>query len=226
MRSLYHLPLCPFSRAARLALAEKRLDFHLIEEPVWQARPQFLRLNPAGNLPVLVEDGELCVVSSLAIGEYLEEAYPESGGFTALLPKTAPERAEVRRLVGWFDGKFHDEVTANIVYEKVDKRLMKEGEPFMPYIREGLHNIRAHLGYVAQLLEARSWLAGKSFSLADIAAAAHLSCLDYLGDVPWGMSETVKEWYVRMKSRPSFRTLLQDRLAGMLPPAHYADLDF
>lgn len=226
MRKLYHLPLCPFSRASRLALAEKRLDVTLVEEPVWEEREEFLALNPGGNVPVFVDENGAVIVTSLAIGEYLEDAYTQGDGYSLLIPGTPAERAEIRRLIAWFDGKFHDEVTANIVYEKVDKRLMKAGEPFMPYIREGLHNIRDHLGYIAQLAESRTWLGGRGFSLADIVASAHLSCIDYLGDVPWAGYEGAKEWYVRVKSRPAFRTLLTDRVAGMVPPGHYADLDF
>jgi len=74
--------------------------------------------------------------------------------------------------------------------------------------------------------ERRRWLAGENFSLADITAAAHLSTLDYLGDVPWDNHEPAKEWYARIKSRPSFRPLLADHIPGAPPPKHYADLDF
>jgi glutathione S-transferase len=63
-------------------------------------------------------------------------------------------------------------------------------------------------------------------SLADVAAAAHLSCIDYIGDVPWEAYELAKNWYARIKSRPSFRSILADHIAGMPPPKHYADLDF
>ena len=71
-----------------------------------------------------------------------------------------------------------------------------------------------------------NWLAGDDFSLADIAAAAHISCVDYLGDVPWSDYPGAHDWYARVKSRPSFRPLLADHIPGLPPPKHYADLDF
>jgi glutathione S-transferase len=76
------------------------------------------------------------------------------------------------------------------------------------------------------LAERRRWLAGDSLSLADVAAAAQLSSVDYLGDVPWEGHPEAKDWYVRLKSRPSLRPLLKDHIAGVPPPKHYADLDF
>ena len=72
----------------------------------------------------------------------------------------------------------------------------------------------------------RNWLAGDRLTYADLAAAAHLSCVDYLGDAQWDENETAKTWYARIKSRPSFRPLLAERLPGMTPSPTYADLDF
>jgi glutathione S-transferase len=96
----------------------------------------------------------------------------------------------------------------------------------MGAIRAGRTNIRYHLKYIGYLIGQRNWLAGDQLTYADLAAAAHLSCVDYLGDVPWDEDDTAKHWYARVKSRPAFRALLADRIAGMPPPAHYADLDF
>jgi len=222
MRVLYHLPLSPFCRKLRLALREKSLDFELRVERVWDRRPEFLTLNPAGQVPVLVEEDGRPFADSSAISEYLEETYPDR----RLLGRNAIERAETRRLVAWFDQKFHAEVTLNLLFEKVNKRFYALGNPDSAAIRMGKHFIHGHLDYIADLSERRRWLAGDDFSLADMAAAAHLSCIDYLGDVPWDEHPRAKDWYVRVKSRPSFRPLLGDHVAGMPPPAHYADLDF
>lgn len=222
MRVLYHLPLSPFCRKLRLALREKSLDFELRVERVWDRRPEFLTLNPAGQVPVLVEEDGRPFADSSAISEYLEETYPDR----RLLGRNAIERAETRRLVAWFDQKFHAEVTLNLLFEKVNKRFYALGNPDSAAIRMGKHFIHSHLDYIADLSERRRWLAGDDFSLADMAAAAHLSCIDYLGDVPWDEHPRAKDWYVRVKSRPSFRPLLGDHVAGMPPPAHYADLDF
>lgn len=222
MRILYHLPLSPYSRKVRLALAEKRIPFELRIERVWERRPEFLALNPACTVPVLSEDNGLSVADSYAICEYLDEAYPD----IPLLGRTLAERAEVRRLVAWFDGKFAREVTENLLYEKQMKRLLGRGNPDASAIRAGYANLRPHLEYLGWLAETRAWLAGAHVSLADFAAAAHLSALDYIGDVDWSLNEAAKDWYARVKSRPCFRGLLADRVANVTPPPHYADLDF
>lgn len=222
MRLLFHLPLSPFSRKVRLALAEKRIPFDMRIERVWERREDFLAMNPACAVPVLVEDNGLTIPDSTAICEYLDEAYPDM----PLLGRTLAERVEVRRLVAWFDGKFHAEVGANLHYEKQMKRLMGRGNPDATAIRAGYANLRPHLEYIGWLAETRPWLAGTSLTLADLAAAAHLSVLDFIGDVDWSLNESAKDWYARMKSRPSFRPLLTDRVSGVTPPPHYADLDF
>jgi glutathione S-transferase len=222
MRVLYHLPLSPFSRKVRLALAEKRLPLELRLEKVWERRPDYLELNPAGTVPTLVEDNGLAIADSNVICEYLEEAYPD----TSLMGRTLAERVEVRRLVAWFDGKFASEVTRNLLGEKFMKRLATRGNPDPAAMRTGYLALRYHIEYLGWLAETRKWLAGGTLSLADFAAAAHLSCLDYIGDVDWKLSAPAKDWYARMKSRPSFRGLLVDRVAGVTPPEHYADLDF
>lgn len=222
MRVLYHLPLSPYARKVRLALAEKRLPFELRTEKAWERRPEYLELNPAGTVPTLVEDSGLVIPDSGAICEYLEEAYPD----TNLLGRTLAERVEVRRLVAWFDGKFAAEVTSSLYGEKFMKRLTRRGNPDAGAMRTGYVALRYHMEYLGWLAETRKWLAGAELSLADFAAAAHLSALDFIGDVDWSLSPPAKEWYARIKSRPSFRGLLGDRVPGTTPPEHYADLDF
>jgi glutathione S-transferase len=203
-------------------LAEKGLPFEAVVEKPWEWRDGFLALNPSGEVPVLVEEDGTTVAGGWPLLEYLEEAYPD----TPLMAREIPQRAEVRRLVAWFTSKFEREVTDNLVGEKLLKRLSGQGHPYAPAIRAGLSNIQVHLDYIAFLSERRSWLAGPAFSLADIAAAAELSCLDYAGDVPWDSNREAKDWYARIKSRPSFRALLADSIPGAPPPKHYADLDF
>jgi glutathione S-transferase len=96
----------------------------------------------------------------------------------------------------------------------------------MHSVRAARANLRYHLRYIGHLIGVRNWLAGDRLTYADLAAAAHLSCIDYLGDAPWDENETAKIWDARMKSRPSFRPLLAERLPGMIPSVAYADLDF
>ncbi|SDB10204.1 FtsZ-binding protein FzlA [Belnapia rosea] len=222
MRTLYHIPLSPFCRKVRLALAEKRIPFELRIERIWERRPEFEQMNPAGTVPVLLEENGLVIADSYAICEYLDEAYPD----LPLLGRTLAERAEVRRLVAWFDGKFHDQVTRNLLYEKHTKRLLGRGNPDATAMRAGYQHMKQHMDYIGHLAENRAWLAGSQLSLADFAAAAHLSALDYIGDVKWELSEPARDWYARMKSRPCFRGVLADRISGLAPPEHYSDPDF
>jgi len=221
MIRLYHVPLSPFCRKVRLSLAEKKLEVELVEERYWERNPEFIRRNPAGKVPVLKFD-DLTLSESAATCEYIEERYPEP----PLMPKAATDRHEVRRLVSWFDDKFHSEVTSKLLYERVNKKITKEGYPDSKNVKAGAKAIKFHLEYIGFLLDERRWLAGAELSLADFAAAAHLSSLDYISDVDWNLNSTVRDWYAKIKSRPAFRPLLADAVPGFPPPAHYADLDF
>lgn len=222
MLTLYHTPLSPTCRKIRVMLREKEIDFDLVEEDVWERNIAFFKLNPAGEVPVLVAEKGQVVCGSYAISEYLEEAFPEVQFFGNSLD----EKAEVRRIVEWFDHKFDREVSQNVLFEKVFKRLMGYGEPSSDALRAGKKNMAYHLDYIAYLLKDRNWLSGDYLTLADITAAAYLSCLDYLGDVSWDQHSAVKEWYALIKSRPSFRAILEDRVTGFRPPAHYTNPDF
>jgi glutathione S-transferase len=229
MLTLFYHPLCPFSRYVRLILGEYGIEVRLVEERFWERREEFLLLNPAGQIPVLVADGQPAIPGASIIAEYIEETHTAERE-NRLLPATPGERVEVRRLASWFNDKFHSEVSGPLVSERVFKRHMTVeqggGAPDTEAMRAARHNIRYHLAYIGWLVRTRDWLAGDRLSLADLAAAAHLSAADYLGDVPWTADEAAKNWYARVKSRPSFRGILADKLAGLPPAKSYADLDF
>ena len=221
MNRLYHYPLSPFSRKVRLMLAEKRIEVELVEERYWEPSPDFLRRNPAGKVPIL-RMGSRTMADSSAICEYLEETNPTP----PLMPPGPEERYEARRLIAWFDDKFYHEVTEKLIGERVFRKVMGTGYPDSTNVKAGARAIKDHLDYMADLLDQRRWLAGDTMTLADFAAAAHLSCLDYISDVDWNRSEVVKDWYAKIKSRPAFRSILADQVPGFPPPPHYADLDF
>jgi glutathione S-transferase len=222
MRTLYHHTLSPQSRKVRLVMHEKRLAFaEQVIEP-WQAESGLLSLNPAGELPVLVEDEGGVIVDGGAICEYLEETETA----VPMIGRTPAERAEARRLAAWFDVKFAREVGDYLVGEKLVKRVSAGAAPDSRLLKAGRENIHTHLHYIGWLSERRKWLAGEALTLADLAAAAQLSLVDYLGDVPWDDHPLAKEWYVRLKSRPSFRCLLKETVAGVPAAPVYADLDF
>lgn len=230
MLTLLHIPLCPLSRFVRLILSEYDIEARLIEERFWERREEFLVLNPAGTIPVLIADGTPPIPGAAIIAEYIEETRHADESAPHLMPPEPGARVEIRRLTSWFNDKFHAEVSGPLVTERVFKRHMTleqgGGPPDTAALRAARHNIRYHLSYIGWLARSRNWLAGDRLSLADLAAAAHLSCVDYLGDVPWNEDEAARVWYARVKSRPSFRPLLTETLAGIPPAKHYADLDF
>ena len=230
MAKLYHHPLCPLSRFIRLVLGEYGIETECIEERVFDRRHDFLVLNPAGQTPVLVERSGVVVPGAGPIAEYIDETRGLALGDRRLLPENPAARVEVRRLLDWFNVKFYGEVSNWLVTEKVYKRFMRPdqggGAPEMELVRAARANIRYHLRYIGYLAARRNWLAGDHLTYADLAAAAHLSSVDFLGDVPWSEDETAKHWYARVKSRPGFRALLADRVPGITPAAIYADLDF
>ncbi len=222
---IHHYPLDPSSRRVRLCLGEKGIPFQEVTEKPWDPREEYRAFSPDGSVPTLVIETapqHIVISDASSICEFLEET--EDG--PSLLSDDPIYRAEVRRLTNWFERKMYDEVTAPILSEKAFKRFQGGGTPDSTVLRAGLKNIHGHLDYIAWLTERRNWLAGDQLTLADLSAAAQISCIDYLGDVPWDRHEGTKDWYARIKSRPSFRPLLGDHMPGIMPAKHYADLDF
>ncbi len=231
MTKLVHFRLCPLSRSIRLALSELKVDATLEEEKPWEWREAFLALNPSGELPVFCpDDNKAAICGSYAISEYLADAQSTSApSQTKLFPGSAEQRAECRRVVDWFHGKFNREVTRPLLEEKIYSRFDPTGarKPDADALRAARNNLRYHLGYLEFLSHDRNWLAGSEMSFADLAAAAHISTLDYVAEADWDDKPMARQWYARMKSRPSMRPILAERVPGApLPPAHYPDPDF
>lgn len=221
MWQLYQFPLCPFSRKVRLLLGEKAVGYELVRESPWLRREEFLHLNPAGQTPVMVQ-GQLVLADSGAICEYFEETVEKA----PMLGGVAPARAEIRRLVAWFDSKFYAEVTAPLMHERMVKRVVERASPDASVLRLAMRNAIVHMDYIDWLLDHRRWLGGPVLSLADLAAAAHLSVADYLGGIDWRGHDQTKHWYAGLKSRPSFRPMLSERMEVIGPPPHYDKVDF
>ena len=230
MLTLLHHPFCPHSRFIRLVLAEYGLETIFAEERVWDRREAFLELNPAGTTPVLIDEGHPPVPGADVIAEYLDETQGPAMLERRLLPFDRDARIEVRRLMNWFNDKMFAEVTGPLAAERFYRRHMRVGQgggpPDTEAIRVARSNIRYHLAYIDWLVRTRDWLAGDRMTYADLAAAAHVSVADYLGDVPWKDDGMAKVWYARVKSRPSFRALLADEVPGVPAAAHYTNLDF
>ena len=223
MWQLYQFPLCPFSRKVRLLLGEKGVGYELVRESPWARRDEFLDMTPAGQTPVMVDQGRnLLLIDSMAICEYFEETVDKA----ATINGTAANRAEIRRLVSWFDGHFYRDVTGPLLYERMEKRVSQRASPDAKMLREAMKAAITHLDYIDYLLDHRNWLAGATMSLADLAAAAQISVTDYLGGIDWKGHEQTARWYRGLKSRPSFRPLLAERMELVSPPAHYDNVDF
>lgn len=223
MWQLYQFPLCPFSRKVRLLLGEKAVGYDLVRESPWQQRDEFVDMNPAGQTPVMVDaNAGVVLIDSTTICEYFEETVEKA----TMLPGTAANRAEVRRLVTWFDERLYAEVVAPLMHERMLKRIVHRMTPDAKALREAMKSANAHLDYVDYLLDHRRWIGGPVLSLADLAAAAHLSVADYLGGIDWRGHDRTREWYAALKSRPSFRPLLSERMEIVSPPEHYDKVDF
>lgn len=236
MNRLTHFPLCPHSRSIRLVLNEMQIVHELQVELPWAWRKAFLAMNPGGNLPVLELDNHMVLCGTYPITEYLAEESLEviGGGARAgsgeapLFPGDIESRAEIRRLVDWFHIKCHREVTRDLLYEKHYARAarIRGHSPDSEVLIATAQNLKQHMRYIGFLSDYRRWLAGDEMSFADLAAAGHISCLDYLGVIDWDRYPSARDWYVRIKSRRSFQGILDDRVPGLAPPDYYADPDF
>lgn len=220
---LYQFPLCPFSRKVRLLMGEKGIGYELLRENPWERNDEFLDLNPAGLTPVMVHSIRGTVLSySSAICEYLEETVDNA----PMISGNAENRAEIRRLTTWFDEQFFQRVTAPLLHERMEKRIVQRVTPDATVLRVAMKEANNLLGYVDWILDQRNWLAGSSLSLADLSGAAQLSVADYLGGIDWRSHEQTKQWYAGLKSRPAFRPLLSERMEVITPPPHYELVDF
>ena len=220
MWQVHCFPLCPFSRKVRLALAEKGVPFELVRAIPWDAGDAFYALNPSGRTPVLHDEAKRVTLSdSRAICEYLEETEDKA----PLILGTAAGRAEIRRLVALFDEQFFGEVTLPLLNERMKKRLFLRASPDSKVLREAMRLAHEHLDYIDWLIDNRRWLSGAQLSLADFAAAAQISVAEYLGGIDWSGHNQARGWYRVMKSRPSFRPLLTEKMEGLPPPPGYND---
>ncbi len=223
MQTLYHHPICPLSRQVRIYLKEFNAEFSMVKEDYWLRRPEFLRINPASNLPVLtLDDPAYSLVGNYSIIEYMSEAFEDFH----FMPKDPLAKAEARRYLSWFNEKFYREVSKILVDEKIIRLLMNLGGPRSNFIKAAKSNLVQHFKLLNNLLEKSAYILSEEISCADIAAAAHISTIDYFGEINWDSYLAIKQWYSIIKSRPSFQPILQDRIAGFNPPREYADLDF
>lgn len=222
MQVLYHYNICPFSRKVRFVLNEKKVPFTLHSEKFWEKRTNFLKLNPAGTVPLLIAKPNIKIIGSQNIIDFFEEV----NNAPKLICGNPLEKCEIRRIISWFDEKFYNEVSKIFLEEKILKFLEKKEAPHSQKLSSASDALGRHMQYLNYLLSKNQWITGSKITLADLTAAAHISTIDYLGEIRWDKYELVKEWYSVVKSRPSFQDILQDIVVGFPPVKHYKELDF
>ena len=219
MIKLHYFVLCPFARKIKITLAEKALNYELIRENIVHEQDNRKTVRSFEEMLVL-RDGNQKYTNHIAIDEYLEERYPRH----SLLADSLQVRANIRMISNLFDNQFYHQVVKKILYERLYKSVTNRRAPDSNLIRKVRQDIALYLDYIEKLLSASAkWLAGEQLSRADIVVASHISVLDYFGDIPWSHNQEVREWYAVFKSRPSMKTILEDRIAGFDPAPDYCD---
>lgn len=226
MNILYHNIVCPFSKQARILLKELNIDFHLKQDiSLLKEKYSLIKLNIARTLPIFEDDiNKYYIIGIYSLAEYLKEEYEN---FT-LFSNKINHNCEIRRIFQWFNEKFNREVTQ--IYLKA--KLINNSEnylnnyPNIKLLNLSLDNLKKHLDYINYLLDIRSFIAWENISIADIAAASHLSLLDYFGEIKWNDLPRLQQWYSIIKSRPSFQQILNDKIAGFKASPNYSNLDF
>lgn len=225
MAKFLHHSLDPASRLIRLICAEYGASLDMEQISPWKREADFMAISPAATLPVIIESGGETIVGPLACINFVEKNYAPTSVAT-LIPDDAAMQAEMWRLLEWILFKLNDEVTRYVLDEKLGRRERGDGSPQTAVLRAAKTNLHEHILYFDWILGSRAWAAGEEMSLADFALAAHISTLDYLGDMDWSKTGETRDFFARMKSRPSFRPLLADRLVSLPPSANYTNLDF
>lgn len=227
---LYSSKICPFSKKVRFFMYDNQISFEESEINFWERSKNMLRLNPACETPVLKDTEKgLIINDSFLICEYLRQEQPQDNEleYSNLFGMNDKETYEIQRLHMWFDKKFFNEITNNIIYEIFIKTFNKDDKNINKNVIDAsLINLEQHIKYIEHLLIKRSYLAGEYFSIADMAAATQISILDYLGYIQWNNYSKFKDWYIKIKQKKSFSKILDDKIVGFNPNPMYKQLDF
>lgn len=201
MIKLYDFLPCPFGQKVRLVLAEKSLSYELVPVDIGrgeQRRPEFLRLNPYGRVPVLVDE-DTVVYDSTIINEYLDDEYPDP----PVLPRieSSSLRARARLFEDFADASFTPQV-GQLMMEIAKGEAERDGSRL-----SRLHqSIERVLDYVNRELQGQDFLAGE-FSIADIGFVPRLLVLGDLGIEVGAGRANVEAWLTRLAQRPSVQSL-------------------
>lgn len=223
MYRLYHHPICPVSRSVRVLCLEKAIDIDLMVENFWERRDKFIKINPSCSVPFLASSPNILIYGFDPIVEYIEEVFHDKDRYIFGDPM---EKAEIRKIIHWVNVKMYEDATKHILNEKIYNFLTTKEFPNASTLKICRTNLSHHLMYLNFLLTKKEWLGGNDFSLADIVASCHISSLDYINEINWDFYKELKDWYVVIKSKPSFRQILRDSIPGFTPSPQYRELDF
>lgn len=222
MITLYHHPICPLSRQVRIYLKELDCEFSTIKEDYWLKRKEFLDINQQGVVPTIIFNDENIVSGIYSITEYFVDSL-ENFFF---MPKNNLARAEIRAHMQWFNDTLYRQVSKILIDEKIIRLMMRLGSPRSDFLKVAKKNLNKHFQYLSGLLEDKNYIVSDKISCADIAASSHISVIDYFGEINWNQWPDIKRWYSLIKSRPGFKSILQDEIPGFSSPEHYSVLDF
>ena len=220
MNKLFHYFLCPSSRFIRIILNEKKVDCNLFIEDFSNPSEDYLFKNPGGFFPTLNTSSNENIVGSLVIVEYLQNLM--------LPPKfmIKENENEIRRLLFWFETNFKNEVIIPLLKEKVFKRFEKNSVPSSFVIRTARSNLKYHMQYFNYLIKENDFFIDDNLSYVDLYYGASLTVLDYIDELTFFDYEKLKNLYSIIKSRPSFKKILADRIVGVNPHSNYLKLDY
>jgi glutathione S-transferase len=199
MIRLYDYPDCPFCQKVRVVLAEKDLEYERVHVDLHkgeQRSPEFLKLNPYGKVPVLIDE-DVVVYDSTIINEYLDEEYPNP----PMMPEDSAGRARVRLLEDFADNSFTP--PAGMIMAELHK---PESERDTERVRKYQGEILRVLGLLEAALDDKEFLVG-DFSLADVAFVPRVVVLGQLGIELEARLQHVAAWIARLRERPSVGVL-------------------
>jgi glutathione S-transferase len=196
-------PTSPYTRKARVVLAEKRIDYEFVVDMPYEENTRVPQFNPLGKVPVLVLDDDTTIFDSRVIAEYLDNASP----VTRLIPEDTRQRIQVRRWEALADG-----CTDAVFLIVMESRRPAEFR-YDAWIERQQGKIDRALHAMSKDLGQRAWCCGGFFNLADVAVGCCLGFIDLrLPDLPWREAyPNLARLSDKLAQRPSFRDSVPPR---------------
>jgi len=195
---LYNFGPSPNCQRVRIALHEKGLSYEIVPIDIRkgeQKKPEFLKLNPYGKVPVIV-DGQRVLFESCIINEYLDETYPNP----SLMPKDPYQRGRIRVLIDYGLNYIQPEYWAI----RGELYVKKEGERDQEVIEGTTQKLRELLQYLEIEIGGKNYFM-EDYTLLDIALLPRFLRMESFGVLPASSLPRLGAWLQRMKERPSMK---------------------